>query len=99
MSEMGWISQMVGIWGRRLFGPGCEPVAWVMSKKGAPAVRTFPPNITITQEVKFTAARQKLLAENVVNVSTPGYRQKDLSLEKFQGMLRERVERFGRGGR
>src|SRR3954468_9240642 len=42
--------------------------------------------------LKFTAARQKLLAENVVNVSTPGYKQKDLSLEKFQGMIQGRVE-------
>ncbi|HEX4796936.1 MAG TPA: hypothetical protein VH370_24305 [Humisphaera sp.] len=48
--------------------------------------------------LKFTAARQKLLAENVVNVSTPGYRQKDLSLEKFQGMLRERVEQRDHNG-
>jgi flagellar basal-body rod protein FlgB len=47
--------------------------------------------------LKFTAARQKLLAENVVNISTPGYRQKDLSLEKFQGMLRDRLEERDRG--
>ena len=31
-----------------------------------------------------------LIAEDVVNVSTPGYQQKDLSLEKFQQMLAER---------
>lgn len=42
--------------------------------------------------LQFTAARQKLLAENVVNISTPGYKQKDLSLEKFQGMLRDRLD-------
>ena len=47
--------------------------------------------------LQFTAARQKLLAENVVNISTPGYRQKDLSLEKFQGMLRDRLERREQG--
>ncbi len=47
--------------------------------------------------LQFTAARQKLLAENVVNVSTPGYRQKDLSLEKFQGMLRDRLDQRERG--
>ena len=47
--------------------------------------------------LKFTAVRQKLLAENVVNISTPGYRQKDLSLEKFQGMLRDRLEDRDRG--
>ena len=46
----------------------------------------------LEQTLKFTAARQKLLTENVANVDTPGYRQKDLSVEKFQAMLRERVE-------
>jgi flagellar basal-body rod protein FlgB len=45
----------------------------------------------LEQVVKFTAARHRLIAENVVNASTPGYRQKDLSVEKFQGMLRDRV--------
>ncbi len=43
--------------------------------------------------VRFTARRQTLLAENVVNASTPGYIQKDLSLEKFQAMLAERLDR------
>ena len=46
----------------------------------------------LEQMLKFTAARHKLIAENVVNVSTPDYRQKDLSLDKFQAMLRDRVE-------
>ena len=45
----------------------------------------------LEQMLKFTAARHKLIAENVVNISTPNYRQKDLSLEKFQGMLQDRV--------
>lgn len=45
----------------------------------------------LEQMLKFTAARHKLIAENVVNVTTPNYRQKDLSLEKFQEMLRDRV--------
>ena len=45
----------------------------------------------LEQVVKFTAARHRLIAENVVNASTPNYRQKDLSLEKFQSMLRDRV--------
>src|SRR3954454_17989884 len=39
----------------------------------------------------FTAQRHRLIAENVVNVSTPGYRQKDLSLGRFQQMLSERI--------
>ena len=46
----------------------------------------------LEQMLKFTAARHKLIAENVVNVSTPNYRQKDLSVEKFQELLRDRVE-------
>ena len=45
----------------------------------------------LEQMLKFTAARHKLIAENVVNISTPNYQQKDLSLEKFQEMLRDRV--------
>ena len=45
----------------------------------------------LEQTLKFTVARHKLIADNVVNVSTPGYRQKDLSVERFQAMLRERV--------
>lgn len=46
----------------------------------------------IEQAVKFTAARQRLIAENVANADTPGYLQKDLSLNKFQQMMRERVD-------
>jgi flagellar basal-body rod protein FlgB len=41
--------------------------------------------------VQFAAARQRLIAENVANVDTPGYRQKDLSSAKFFSMLRERA--------
>ena len=51
----------------------------------------------LEQMLRFTAARHRLIAENVANLSTPGYRQKDLSLEKFQAMLGERVEQKHRG--
>ena len=47
----------------------------------------------LTQLLKFTAARHRLIAENVVNLSTPNYRQKDLSLESFQQALRNQVDR------
>lgn len=47
----------------------------------------------LEQMLKFTDARHRLIAENVVNATTPGYRQKDLSLDKFQAMLRDRVGR------
>lgn len=43
------------------------------------------------QVLKFTAARQKLLIENVANVSTPGYRSKDLDEAGFYSQLRARV--------
>ena len=42
--------------------------------------------------LKFTAQRHKLLAENIVNADTPGYKQKDLSLEKFQHLMQDRIE-------
>lgn len=43
----------------------------------------------------FTSARQRLIGENIANLSTPGYRQKDLSVQKFQAMLRDRVDLKG----
>ena len=46
----------------------------------------------LEQTLRFTAARHKLIAENVVNVDTPNYRQKDLSPERFHALLRSRVE-------
>lgn len=42
--------------------------------------------------LQFTDARQRLLAEDVANISTPDYTQKDLSLENFQSMLAEKVQ-------
>ena len=42
--------------------------------------------------LQFTDARQNLLAEDVANSSTPGYVQKDLSAEKFQQALTEKVQ-------
>ena len=45
----------------------------------------------LEQMVKFTETRHRVLAENIVNASTPGYIQKDVSLPGFQQMLQERV--------
>jgi flagellar basal-body rod protein FlgB len=39
----------------------------------------------------FTAARHELIAENMANVDTPGYRQKDLDVNRFYGQLQRRV--------
>lgn len=47
----------------------------------------------IERAMDFTAARHELIAENIANVSTPGYVQKDLSLPAFQKQLRERIAR------
>ena len=46
----------------------------------------------LEQTVRFTELRHRLLMENIANVSTPGYRQKDVSAEKFQTALRDRVD-------
>jgi flagellar basal-body rod protein FlgB len=46
----------------------------------------------IEQTVRFSAERQRLLAENVANISVPGYEQKDLSVSKFQEVLAERAQ-------
>jgi flagellar basal-body rod protein FlgB len=42
--------------------------------------------------VQFTAARQNVLAGNIANIDTPGYRAADLSPEMFQSQLKEAVE-------
>ena len=41
----------------------------------------------LEQWLKFTDTRQNLLAEDVVNATTPGYIQKDLSVDAFQKQL------------
>ena len=46
----------------------------------------------LEQMVKFTEARHKLLADNIVNIDTPGYQPKDLSLDAFQQMLGNRIQ-------
>jgi len=45
----------------------------------------------LEQWLQFAEARQRLLAEDVANASTPNYVQKDLSLEQFQAMLRAKL--------
>ena len=50
------------------------------------------PTPVLEQELAFTDARQQVIADNIANASTPGYRQKDLSVEKFESMLQDRVD-------
>jgi flagellar basal-body rod protein FlgB len=47
----------------------------------------------LEQELSFTDARQQVIADNIANADTPGYQQKDLSVDAFQTMLREKVEK------
>lgn len=42
--------------------------------------------------LQFTSERQKLIAQNMANIDTPGYVQQDLDEAKFQSLLRDRVE-------
>jgi flagellar basal-body rod protein FlgB len=46
----------------------------------------------IERMMKLTAQRHELLADNIVNASTPGYQQKDVDVSKFQQMLLDRVD-------
>ena len=46
----------------------------------------------IERMVQFTGQRHAVLAENIVNSTTPGYRQKDLSLPAFQKALTKRLQ-------
>src|SRR5437762_1751747 len=50
----------------------------------------------IEASVRFAAARHRLIAENIANVDTPGYLQKDLSVGRFQTALAERLEQHER---
>lgn len=43
--------------------------------------------------VQFTEARQKVLANNVANLSTPYYRAKDLDIKEFQRSLSKAIDR------
>ena len=46
----------------------------------------------LEQVVNFTQARHGVLAGNVANLDTPGYRTRDLSPQLFQERLKEAVE-------
>jgi flagellar basal-body rod protein FlgB len=49
--------------------------------------------IPVLQEVvSFAQARQAVLAGNIANIDTPGYKARDLSIEDFQSRLKEAIE-------
>lgn len=43
----------------------------------------------LEQLVNFTQARHTVLAGNIANLDTPGYRTRDLSVEQFQSQMKE----------
>lgn len=47
----------------------------------------------LDKTLAFTEARNRMLAENVANITTPGYRTKQLSVESFQSALKGATER------
>jgi len=47
----------------------------------------------------FTEARNKVLAENIANITTPGYQSKQLDVKSFQQALRTATEQRGAGGK
>jgi len=46
----------------------------------------------LEQTVNFTQARHGILAGNIANMNTPGYKTRDLSPVQFQKRLKEAVE-------
>jgi len=46
----------------------------------------------LEQVVNFSQARHVVLAGNIANYGTPGYRARDLSVDNFQSRLKEAIE-------
>src|SRR4051812_30293878 len=46
----------------------------------------------LEQLVNFSQSRHKVLASNIANIDTPGYRTRDLSVEKFQDKLKGAID-------
>ncbi|PQO26271.1 flagellar basal body rod protein FlgB [Blastopirellula marina] len=46
----------------------------------------------LEQVLNFSQSRHNLLAGNIANLDTPGYKVRDLNLGKFQAKLREAIE-------
>lgn len=56
------------------------------------------PSPVLERVVRFAAARHDLILENIANVDTPGYRQRDLSVADFQAALARRIDDRRRAG-
>ncbi len=42
--------------------------------------------------ISFTESRQRILANNIANIDTPGYKMKDLDIDKFREGLKKEIE-------
>ena len=49
----------------------------------------------LEKTLAFAGARHKMLATNIANITTPGYRAKQLDVKAFQSALRAASERRG----
>jgi flagellar basal-body rod protein FlgB len=46
----------------------------------------------LEQVINFTQARHGVLAGNIANIDTPGYKTRDLSVDVFQTRLKEAIQ-------
>ena len=46
----------------------------------------------LEQSLQFAQARHQVLAGNIANMDTPGYKIRDLSVDEFQSRLKEAIE-------
>lgn len=47
----------------------------------------------LERTIQFTESRHRMLTDNIANLSTPGYRPKELSVESFQQALGDAIDR------
>ncbi len=83
-------------------GSACRDAAWQLLMEHAAqapkVIGMFDALVQSTsipvleQVVRFAQARHTVLAGNLANLHTPGYRVRDLSVEDFQARLREAIE-------
>lgn len=53
----------------------------------------------LQKTLAFTETRNRVLAENIANLTTPGYRTKQLDVASFQAALREASDKRSQGGK
>ncbi|HWB19047.1 MAG TPA: flagellar basal body rod protein FlgB [Phycisphaerales bacterium] len=46
----------------------------------------------LSKVLQFTAQRQRIIANNIANLSTPGFRPTDVSVEEFQQQLSDALD-------